>query len=92
MYALAGSPTEAYNFFKNLSGDQSGENDQTFKMMDDLGQNYLDTGHYPEAIALYRDLVVRDSASDKVCDYQSHITEATMAMKSGDKDGDRRSS
>jgi len=85
VYALAGSPTEAYNFLKNLSGDQAGSNDHTFKMMDDLGQNYLDTGHYPEAIALYRDLAVRDSASDKACEYQSHITEATMAMKSGDK-------
>ena len=65
VYALAGSPTDAYNFFKNLSGDQAGSNDHTFKMMDDLGQNYLDTGHYPEAIALYKDLMVRDDGSDK---------------------------
>jgi tetratricopeptide (TPR) repeat protein len=85
VYALAGSPTDSYNFFKNLSGDAAGSTDKTFKMMDDLGQNYLDTGHYPEAIALYKDLMVRDSASDKQCEYQSHITEATMAMKSGDK-------
>ena len=85
VYALAGSPTDAYNFFKNLSGDQQGSNDKTFKMMNDLGQNYLDTGHYPEAIALYKDLLVRDANSDKVCEYQSRITEATMAMKSGDK-------
>ena len=35
-------------------------NEKTFKMMDDLGQNYLDTGHYPEAIALYKDLIGRD--------------------------------
>ena len=85
VYALAGSPTDAYNFFKNLSGDAAGSTDKTFKMMDDLGQNYLDTGHYPEAIALYKDLMVRDNGSDKQCEYQSHITEATMAMKSGDK-------
>ncbi len=85
VYALAGSPTDAYNFFKNLSGDQAGSNDKTFKMMDDLGQNYLDTGHYPEAISLYKDLLVRDTGSDKSCEYQSHITEAVMAMKSGDK-------
>ncbi|MGO9839509.1 MAG: tetratricopeptide repeat protein [Polyangiaceae bacterium] len=85
VYALAGSPTDAYNFFKNLSGDEAGSNDKTFLMMNDLGQNYLDTGHYPEAIALYKDLMVRDNASDKLCEYQSHITEATMAMKSGDK-------
>jgi tetratricopeptide (TPR) repeat protein len=85
VYALAGSPTESYNFFKNLSGDQPGSNEKTFKMMDDLGQNYMDTGHYPEAIALYKDLMSRDGSSDKVCEYQSRITEATMAMKSGDK-------
>ena len=32
-------------------------------MMDDLGQNYLDTGHYPEAITLYKDLMVRDKTA-----------------------------
>ena len=60
VYALSGRPDAAYNFFKNLSGDASGENAKTLKMMDDLGQNYLDTGHYPEAIALYHDLMSRD--------------------------------
>jgi TolA-binding protein len=86
VYALTGDPTAAYNFFKNLSGDTGGSNDKTFKMMDDLGNNYLDTGHYPEAIQLYKDLLVRDGSGEKVCIYQSHITEATMAMKSGNKD------
>ncbi len=61
VYALAGSPTEAYNFFKTLSrATRPATTEKTFKMMDDLGQNYLDTGHYPEAIALYKDLMVRD--------------------------------
>jgi tetratricopeptide (TPR) repeat protein len=87
VYALAGSPTDAYNFFKNLSGDPAGVTEKTFKMMNDLGQNYLDTGHYPEAIALYKDLLVRDGGSDRTCEYQSRITEATMAMKSGEKAG-----
>ena len=44
-------------------------------MMDDLGQNYLDTGHYPEAIALYKDLKVRDTAGDGAC-YESRIAQA----------------
>lgn len=86
VYALKGDPAAAYNFFHNISGDAGGTNEKTFKMMDDLGNNYLDTGHYPESIALFRDLLVRDKGSEKSCLYQGHITEATMAMKSGNKD------
>ena len=85
VYALKGDPAQAYNFLHNISGDQQGSNDKTYKMMDDLGNNYLDTGHYPEAILLYKDLITRDK-SGKHCVYQAHITEATMAMKSGNKD------
>jgi TolA-binding protein len=85
IYALAGNPNKAYDFFKPLSGDSGANAEKTYKMMDDLGQNYLDTGHYPEGIALYEDLIKRDRGP-KVCKYQSHITEATLAMKSGNKD------
>ncbi len=85
VYAIKGDPAQAYNFLHNISGDAQGSNDKTFKMMDDLGNNYLDTGHYPEAITLYRDLIVRDK-SGRHCVYQAHITEATMAVKSGNKD------
>jgi tetratricopeptide (TPR) repeat protein len=85
VYALKGDPAQAYNFLHNISGDQGGSNEKTFKMMDDLGNNYLDTGHYPEAILLYKDLIQRDKGG-RVCVYQAHITEATMAMKSGNKD------
>jgi TolA-binding protein len=86
VYAQSGSAQDAYNFFKPLSGDQGGSNDKTFKMMDDLGLNYIDTGHYPDAITLYKDLLVRDGNSDRVCLYQAHITESVMAMKGGVKD------
>jgi TolA-binding protein len=86
VYALTGDPTAAYNFFHNLSGDAPGTNDKTYKMMDDLGQNYLDTGHYPEAITLYKDLIHRDTSSGRTCVYQAHIADATLAMKSGNKD------
>jgi len=85
VYALKGDPAQAYNFLHNISGDQQGSNEKTYKMMDDLGNNYLDTGHYPEAILLYKDLMGRDK-SGRHCVYQAHITEATMAMKSGNKD------
>ncbi len=85
VYALWGDPKKAYTFLKPLSGDQGAENDKTFKMMDDLGINYLDTGHYDEGIALYQDLMNRDKGP-KWCEYHGHISEATLAKKSGDKD------
>jgi len=85
VYALSGRPDGAYNFFKNLSGDPAGENAKTLKMMDDLGQNYLDTGKYAEGIALYHDLMGRDKG-DGFCRYQANVTHATMALKSGNKD------
>ena len=85
VYALQGDPALAYNFLHGLSGDPAGSNDKTFKMLDDLGNSYIDTGHYPEGITVYKDLIGRDR-SGRVCGYQAHITEATMAMKSGNKD------
>ena len=86
VYALKGDPAQAYNFLHNISGDPAGSNEKTFKMMDDLGNNYLDTGHYPEAIVLYKDLIGARQVAVAHCVYQAHITEATMAMKSGNKD------
>jgi len=85
VYALWGDPKKAYNFFKPISGDSASENDKTYKMMDELGINYLDTGHYDEGIALYTDLMGRDSGP-KWCEYHGHIAEATLAKKSGDKE------
>ncbi|MBK8251494.1 MAG: hypothetical protein IPK82_02355 [Polyangiaceae bacterium] len=85
VYALAGEPKKAHDFFKPLSGDAGGSTEKTFKMMDELGQNYLDTGHYKEGIELYQDLMTRDRGP-KYCVYQAHIAEATLAMKSGNKD------
>jgi tetratricopeptide (TPR) repeat protein len=56
VYAVAGKPSKAYNFFRPLSGDSGNSQEQTLQMLRDLGVNYYDTGHYDEAITLYRDL------------------------------------
>jgi tetratricopeptide (TPR) repeat protein len=80
VYALIGKPDGSFAFFKPLTEDQSDR--QTFDMQDQLGLNYLDTGHYPEAIALYTDLLNRDKG-DNSCKYQAHIVEATQASKGG---------
>ena len=52
--------------------------------MRELGLAYIDTGHYPEAIKLYHDLMSRDKG-DHYCDYQVHVTQAVQASKSSDK-------
>ncbi len=84
VYALVGDPKKAYDFLKPLSGDVGVDSSNTYKLMGELGQAYLDTGHFKEGIDLYRDLAERDRGP-KSCSYQSRITEATMAMRSGDK-------
>lgn len=89
VYAVAGAPDKAYNFFKPVSGDKGGEQTKTVGMLNDLGMAYLDTGHYKEGIVLYRDLLSRDPGV-KGCFYQGQITTATQALMSGDKEAVRK--
>ncbi len=89
VYAVSGAPEKAYNFLKPISGDKSGENKATIDMMNELGLAYIDTGHYKEAIVLYKDLLSRDGG-EKTCFYQGQITAATQALFSGDKEAVRK--
>jgi len=89
VYAVAGAPDKAFNFFKPVSGDKGGEQVKTVGMLNDLGMAYLDTGHYKEGIVLYRDLLSRDPGA-KGCFYQGQITTATQALMSGDKEAVRK--
>src|SRR5262249_3536199 len=57
VYTLVGKPEAAFTFFRPLSGDGGSDNTKTYKMMDELGLNYIDTGHYADAITLYEDLL-----------------------------------
>jgi tetratricopeptide (TPR) repeat protein len=84
VYALKGNPGKAYDFFRPLSGDKGVSSEGTYHMMEELGLNLLDTGHYPEAIILYKDLVARNKG-DRLCFYQAQITQAVMASQSGNK-------
>lgn len=84
VYAVAGDPKKAYNFFRPLSGDTGGSTENTLEMLNDLGLAYMDTGHYGEGITLYQELMSRDKG-DRYCMYQTQITQAVQAMKAGDK-------
>ncbi len=85
VYAASEQPDRAYNYFKPLSGDKGGETALTLEMMRDLGHAYIDTGHYPEGIKLYDDLMSRDKG-EFWCEYQTQITKATQAAFSADKE------
>ncbi|HKY36873.1 MAG TPA: hypothetical protein VJN18_13090 [Polyangiaceae bacterium] len=89
IYAVAGAPDKAFNFFKPVSGDKGGEQVKTIGMLQELGLAYLDTGHYKEGIVLYRDLLSRDPGA-RNCFYQGQITTATQALMSGDKEAVRK--
>ena len=83
VYALSGDPGKAYAFFKPLSEKQ--DDPSTYHMMEELGLNLLDTGHYLEAIVLYKDLLKRQPGGENTCFYQAQITQAVMASQSGNK-------
>ncbi|NUP13117.1 MAG: tetratricopeptide repeat protein [Polyangiaceae bacterium] len=85
VYAVWGEPKKAFTFFRPLSGDTGSENEKTYVLLDSLGQAYLDTGHYDEAIALYGDLMGRDKG-DRWCSYHAHIVDGVFGRKSSDKD------
>jgi len=84
VYAASGAPERAFSFFQPLSGDGAGETARTFALLDQLGLAYFDSGHYRETIALYRDLSRRDPGI-RSCHYQTEVTSAIQALKSGDK-------
>ena len=84
VYAVSGKPDKAFNFFKPLSGDKGGSDEKTLDMLNDLGNSYIDTGHYEDAIVLYHDLMSRDKG-DRYCTYQTKVSHAVQAMKASDK-------
>jgi len=84
VYAVAGKASKAFNFFRPLSGDSGGSQELTLQMLRDLGISYYDTGHYEEAITLYRDLMARDKG-DQFCEYQVFISQAVQAISASDK-------
>ncbi|MBW2454329.1 MAG: hypothetical protein JRI68_07455 [Deltaproteobacteria bacterium] len=84
VYAQQGNPKRAHDFFRPLSGDRAGQSARTFAMMEELGRVMMDTGHYADAIALYRDLLDRNEGASS-CDYRGQISKATMAHHSGKK-------
>lgn len=78
-YARAGTPGKAFDFFRRFA-----ENDaQAYDMLESLAELYYDTGDWPSTVQVYHKLMSEQPDSDKLCYWQSRITNAELA--SGDK-------
>jgi tetratricopeptide (TPR) repeat protein len=76
-YAQVGSPGKALEFFGRYAKDD----EQAFSMFESLGELYFDTGKWPEVIAVYHKLIAEKSTSEKVCYWQTRVTNAVISSK-----------
>jgi tetratricopeptide (TPR) repeat protein len=76
-YAQVGSPAKALEFFSRYAKDD----EQAYTMFESLGELYFDTGKWPEVIAVYHKLISEKSSSEKVCYWQTRVTNAVISSK-----------
>jgi tetratricopeptide (TPR) repeat protein len=76
-YAQVGDPARALDFFKRYAKDD----DQAFTMFESLGELYFDTGQWPPVIAVYHKLMSERSDNEKVCYWQTRVSNAIISSK-----------
>jgi len=76
-YAMVGTPNRALDFFRRYAVDE----DQALEMFESLGELYYDTGQWPETIEIYQKLMAERSRDDKVCYWQSRVSNAIVSSK-----------
>jgi tetratricopeptide (TPR) repeat protein len=74
-YAQVGSPAKALDFFSRYAENEA----QAFEMFESLGELYFDTGQWPEVIAVYHKLMAEKSQSEKVCYWQTRVSNAVIS-------------
>jgi tetratricopeptide (TPR) repeat protein len=74
-YAQVGDPVKALDFFRRFSKDD----EQAYGMYESLGELYFDTGQWPKVITVYHKLMAERSADDKVCYWQTRVTNAVIS-------------
>ncbi|MCB9627331.1 MAG: tetratricopeptide repeat protein [Sandaracinaceae bacterium] len=77
-YARTGSPNQALRFFRRYATDEA----EALRMLESLGEQYYDTGHWDETIAVYHQLMAESPNSDHLCKWQSKVTNATISKNS----------
>ena len=78
-YAEIGQAQQAYVAFKRIDVKYA------FKMMQVLGEIYLDKGKAKHSIYTFRELMKIRPASDLVCEWQYNVVHAMLSISSGKK-------
>ncbi|MFN9808886.1 MAG: tetratricopeptide repeat protein [Deltaproteobacteria bacterium] len=76
-YARVGRPNQALQFFQRYATSQ----DQAFEMLESLAELYFDTGQWPETIQIYHTLMAERTSSDRLCYWQSRVTNAVVSSR-----------
>lgn len=76
-YAQVGSPSRALEFFRRYAENEQGALD----MFEQLGELYYDTGAWQNTISVYHDLMGAAPTGDKVCYWQSRVTNAVISSR-----------
>ncbi len=74
-YSQVGTPARALDFFRRFAQD----NDQALGMLENLGELYFDTGQWENTITVYHKLMSEQPSSDKLCYWQSRVTNAVIS-------------
>lgn len=76
-YSRVGRPAQALAFFRRYATDEA----QAYEMLESLGELYYDTGQWPETIQVYHELMAENASSDRVCYWQSRVTNAIVSSR-----------
>ncbi|MDQ3033466.1 MAG: tetratricopeptide repeat protein [Myxococcota bacterium] len=76
-YSRVGRPAQALAFFRRYATDSA----QAFEMLESLGELYYDTGQWPETIQIYHELMAENASSDRICYWQSRVTNAIVSSR-----------
>jgi len=74
-YAMVGNPGQALEFFRRYATNE----EQALEMLESLAELYYDTGQWPETIQVYHELMSEASDGDKLCYWQSRVTNAVIS-------------
>jgi tetratricopeptide (TPR) repeat protein len=72
-YARIGTPEKAWDFFRRVGGNYA------MTMMEQLGDLYNAQGQFQDSIKVYRNLMVLEPSSPKLCFWQGEVMKNTLS-------------